>query len=176
MVTPSERKDAALVEYLEESAEMLDRFASGITKFEADQSNKEIIAAIYRDMHTIKGASHLFGFSQIGDLAHTIETCLDPIRKGLASAPPALVDILYDAADVMQQIIAGIQKNSRGARPTKCDSLNNRSNCRAIGERRTSNKPFSRARQGTASCRANGAYNVTTSRRKSKFQSTNCFS
>jgi len=121
MVINSKLKDAALVEYLEESTEMVDRFSAGIAKFEADPGNKEILAAIYRDMHTLKGSSHLFGFSQIAELAHTIETCLDPIRKGLAGAPPALVDILYGAADVIQSLIGGVRETR--AEPDQRDRI-----------------------------------------------------
>lgn len=104
-------KEAALAEYLDECAEMVERFSQNLSTIESGNAGKDTLAAIYRDMHTIKGSSQLFGFSQVGQLAHAMETCLDPVRKGKAKVLPALVDSLYAGIDIISSLLQGIREN-----------------------------------------------------------------
>ncbi len=111
MAITSKLKEAALAEYLDECTEMVERFSKNLSAIESGNSGKEILAAIYRDMHTIKGTSQLFGFSQVGQLAHAMETCLDPVRKGQAKVIPSLVDSLYAGIDIITTLLEGIRKD-----------------------------------------------------------------
>ncbi|MBP9708181.1 MAG: chemotaxis protein CheW [Oligoflexales bacterium] len=113
MTSQSGLKEAALIEYLDECSEMLDRFSKNLALIESAAANPDTLAAIYRDMHTIKGSSQLFGFSQVGQLAHAMETCLDPVRKGQMQASHALVDTLYAGSDIIVTLLAGIKENKK---------------------------------------------------------------
>jgi len=104
---------AALSEYLDECAEMLERFSKNLSVMESGDVSAETLASIYREMHTIKGSSQFFGFSQVGILAHAMETSLDPVRKGVASVSPLLVDSLYQGVDVISTLLAGIRTNKK---------------------------------------------------------------
>jgi two-component system chemotaxis sensor kinase CheA len=103
-------KEAALAEYLDECSEMAERFSKNLLIIESGKSSPEILAAIYRDMHTIKGTSQLFGFTQVGQLAHAMESCLDPVRNGQASVSPALVDTMYAGLDIITTLLKGIRE------------------------------------------------------------------
>lgn len=70
----------ALAEYIGETREMCQRISIGMGLVEKNQHDDETLNSIYRDMHSIKGGSHLFGFKRIGQLAHAMETALDPVR------------------------------------------------------------------------------------------------
>ena len=109
---PSHQK-SSLIEYLDECSEMLERFSKNLGLIESAEPSSETLSAIYRDMHTIKGSSHLFGFNQVGQLAHAMESCLDPVRKGQMNATPALVDILYDGCDMIASLLAGIREHDK---------------------------------------------------------------
>ncbi|KAB8029781.1 chemotaxis protein CheW [Fluviispira multicolorata] len=99
MALTPEAKQSALSEYFDECYEMLERLNKNVSIVEKNGSDKEILAAIYRDMHTLKGSSQLFGFAKIGRLAHVMETCLDPIRKGKTNLSPELLDSIYIGLD-----------------------------------------------------------------------------
>lgn len=101
----------ALSEYLDECCEMLERLGKSLNTIEKGNASKDVLASVYRDMHTIKGSSQLFGFSQIGHLAHAMETCLDPVRKGKMTVPHDMVDRLYDGCDIITNLLAGIREN-----------------------------------------------------------------
>jgi two-component system chemotaxis sensor kinase CheA len=113
MTKNSGLKEAALIEYLDECSEMLERFSKNLALIESTGASVDVLAAIYRDIHTIKGSSQLFGFSQVGQLAHAMESCLDPVRKSQMRASPALVDTLYAGSDIITTLLAGIRENKK---------------------------------------------------------------
>ncbi len=105
-----EIKKAALAEYLDECQEMLERLSKNLNFIEKSGGDNNILAAVYRDMHTIKGTSQLFGFSKIGQLAHVMETCLDPVRKGNINMSYELLTQLYSGMDFITLLLQGVRQ------------------------------------------------------------------
>lgn len=105
--------DASLIEYLDECAEILVRVSKALVIIEQGGGDPETLAAIYRDIHTVKGSSQLFGFIQIGDVAHALESCLEPVRKGRIAVTPNLIDGLYSGCDIMSNLLNGIRETRR---------------------------------------------------------------
>ena len=112
---------SAVMEYIAECREMLERITLTLARLEKGDGGADAIASLYRDFHTIKGSSQLFGYAQIGQVAHAIETSLDPIRKGSAEIHSGLIDVIYAGVDVMGQILAAI--NAHQAEPDFQDQL-----------------------------------------------------
>ncbi|WP_186647320.1 hybrid sensor histidine kinase/response regulator [Fluviispira vulneris] len=113
MAMSAEAKQSALSEYFDECHEMLERLDKNISTVEKNGSDKELLAAIYRDMHTLKGTSQLFGFAKIGRLAHVMETCLDPIRKGKAKLSDELLDSLFIGLDFITHSLDFIKEKQK---------------------------------------------------------------
>jgi two-component system, chemotaxis family, sensor kinase CheA len=113
MTMNQQLKEAALGEYIDECTEMLERITQKMTGLEAGSAGSDVLAGIYRDMHTIKGSSQLFGFAQLGQLAHAMETCLDLVRKGTVKLLPALVDGLFAGVDVISELLQGVRSNKK---------------------------------------------------------------
>jgi two-component system chemotaxis sensor kinase CheA len=57
--------DGVLNEFISEGEEILHRVSDLLQKIEKGGSTNEFIGAIYRDVHTLKGNSQLFGFQKI---------------------------------------------------------------------------------------------------------------
>ena len=55
--------DDIIKDFLVESAENLDQMDRDFITLEEDPSNKEVLARIFRAIHTIKGTCGFFGFS-----------------------------------------------------------------------------------------------------------------
>ncbi|BBH53846.1 chemotaxis protein CheW [Fluviispira sanaruensis] len=115
MAMSPEAKQSALSEYFDECHEMLDRLDKNISTVEKNGTDKELLAAIYRDMHTLKGTSQLFGFAKMGRLAHVMETCLDPIRKGKAKLSDELLDSLFIGLDFITNSLEFIKEKHKEA-------------------------------------------------------------
>lgn len=65
-----------------EAVDILERVEGEIEQMEANPQDKEIINAVFRGLHTIKGNSSFLGLDNITKLSHASETLLDKARKG----------------------------------------------------------------------------------------------
>jgi two-component system chemotaxis sensor kinase CheA len=61
--------------FLIESNENLDRLDQELVKLESSPSSQELLASIFRTIHTIKGSCGFIGFTRLEKLTHTGETC-----------------------------------------------------------------------------------------------------
>ena len=72
--------DAAKVEsFLTNSMEFIDECTSLIS--EASEKDLDTIAALFRSMHTVKGNARTYGFVEIKDIVHEVESSYDALRK-----------------------------------------------------------------------------------------------
>ena len=67
----------------------------------------ESVGAIFRAVHTIKGMSATMGYTPVASLSHELETLLDNVRRGVRSVDAQLMELLFQAADVLEHAIEG---------------------------------------------------------------------
>jgi len=91
--------DAALDTFVEEAKELLDEMEGALLALEDAPDDSETINSLFRAMHTIKGSSGLFGFSEIVAFTHEAETILDQVRNGEKSIDDELISVLLDCKD-----------------------------------------------------------------------------
>jgi two-component system chemotaxis sensor kinase CheA len=109
----SSEMDDVIHEYIAECQEMLDRLNERLSVVEKDPNQSEILRAIARDLHTIKGNSQLFGFLQVGQVAHAMEECLQNLKEAPSDVLPPLVDLILEGLDVIDQLFASIKATSK---------------------------------------------------------------
>lgn len=85
--------------YFEESFEGLDAMESGLLALSSGEPDMETINVIFRAAHSIKGGAGTFGFRDISDFTHVMETLLDEMRSGKRLVTPAAVDLLLRSTD-----------------------------------------------------------------------------
>ena len=74
--------DEIVKDFLIESNENLDRLDQELVKLESEPSSKELLASIFRTIHTIKGSCGFLGFARLEKLAHAGESLLSRLRDG----------------------------------------------------------------------------------------------
>ena len=67
----------------------------------------DAVGAIFRAVHTIKGMSATMGYTPVATLSHEMETLLDAMRRGARDVDPHLMELLFRAADLLEQCIEG---------------------------------------------------------------------
>ena len=97
--------EGALGEFFSECDEILQRITSVLTKLETQDLSQEVVDSLYRDVHTLKGSSQLFGFQRIGLIAHAIEASLEPVRRKKASLDRNFVDQVFKSLDLIYRIL-----------------------------------------------------------------------
>ena len=94
--------DPALAAFEEESREMLAEMERSLLEIEANGSNSDLINAIFRAAHSMKGGAGTFGFTDMTGVAHVLETLLDRVRKNELALTSEMVDAFLQAGDVIK--------------------------------------------------------------------------
>jgi len=97
--------ESALGEFFSECEEILQRVTSVLTRLESHELSSDAIDSLYRDVHTLKGTSQLFGFQRIGLIAHAIEASLEPVRQNKVKLDRQFVDLIFKSLDLIDKIL-----------------------------------------------------------------------
>lgn len=88
--------------FFEEAGENLASYESLLLAIDVESPDDEDLNAIFRAAHSIKGGSATFGFSDVAELTHELETLLDKVRKHELSLTATMVDILLESGDALE--------------------------------------------------------------------------
>jgi two-component system chemotaxis sensor kinase CheA len=103
-------------EFLIESQEGLDRMERCLTDLEERPQDAELIAEIFRAVHTIKGTTGFLGFKRLETLAHAGENLLGLLREGKLIAGHEMITGLLQLLDGLRSILKTIEtENAEGS-------------------------------------------------------------
>ncbi len=102
--------------FFEESEEHLAAMEALLLELDIEQPDAEQLNAIFRAAHSIKGSSGTFGFTDLTDVTHILESLLDRLRKNEIPLRADMVDAFLEAGDVLKTMLAG-HRGDGGADP-----------------------------------------------------------
>ncbi len=102
--------------FFEESFEGLDVMESGLLRLDAG-ADAETINTIFRAAHSIKGGAATFGFVDVADFAHRIETLLDGVRSGARRPSAQLIEPLLRSVDGLREMLVAARDGRAGDVP-----------------------------------------------------------
>lgn len=94
-----------LAGFVDEAQEGLATLDSLFVKLEAEPANLDIINAIFRPVHTVKGNSAFFGLMKVKSLAHEMETLLDLAKQEKLVPNQAIIDVLLEGVDSLKEML-----------------------------------------------------------------------
>ncbi|MDD3018849.1 MAG: chemotaxis protein CheW [Comamonas sp.] len=100
--------------FFEEAAENLDQMEQMLLNLDLSQANDEELNGIFRCAHSIKGGSATFGFTDVAELTHKMESLLDRLRRHEITPIPEMVDALLESADAARSLLARHQSGGEG--------------------------------------------------------------
>lgn len=103
--------DDIVKEFLIESAENLDRLDSTLVELEKSPNNHELLADIFRNIHSIKGTTSFLGFPRLEAVAHAGENLLSKLRDGVLLLNPQITSALLTMVDVIREMLDHIDQN-----------------------------------------------------------------
>ncbi len=95
--------------FFEESAELLEEMERLLLELDVAEPGKDALNAIFRTAHSIKGGSATFGFNEITETTHVLESLLDKLRNDELRLRVDMVDVFLKAVDVIKMQLAGRQ-------------------------------------------------------------------
>ena len=96
-------------EFLVESRENLDLLDRELVHLERDPANREMLASIFRTIHTIKGTCGFLSFSKLEAVAHVGENLLSRMRDGELSLTAEITTALLTMVDAIRQMLASVE-------------------------------------------------------------------
>jgi len=100
--------------FFEEAGENLDQMEQMLLHLNIDTADDEELNAIFRCAHSIKGGAATFGFSDVAELTHKMESLLDKLRRHELKPNSAMVDVLLESADASRDLLACHQSGTAG--------------------------------------------------------------
>ena len=91
--------------FREEAYELLTSLESSLLELEDSPGDMEIVGAVFRAMHTIKGSGAMFGFDDISSFTHDVETVYDLVRNGELAVTGELVNLSLAARDQIKAML-----------------------------------------------------------------------
>lgn len=92
--------------FFEEAGENLDQMEQTLLNVNVEAADDEELNAIFRCAHSIKGGAATFGFSDVAELTHQMESLLDKLRRHELQPTAPMVDVLLESADALRGLLA----------------------------------------------------------------------
>lgn len=88
-----------------ESEEIISKLNNSLLELEKNPNNKDSVLMLFRDAHTLKGASRMVGFDNIQTIAHKMEDIIGLAKENKVSLNLNVVNILYKTVDFLSELI-----------------------------------------------------------------------
>ena len=126
--------------FFEEAGENLDRMEAQLLEIDIEAADDEELNSIFRCAHSVKGGAATFGFADVAELTHQMETLLDKLRRHELRPTAAMVDVLLKSGDALRaqlarhqgssgdavdtgELLVSIRAMSAGQAPTPCAAV-----------------------------------------------------
>lgn len=97
--------DRLIDTFLAEAHELIVDLEKALLQLENDQQNKDAISAVFRAMHTIKGAAGMFGYAAVNEITHHLESIYQDIRDCKREMNEAILRITFKTLDHLRILL-----------------------------------------------------------------------
>lgn len=101
MIEDQELKDL----FKAESEEHLQNLDEGLLLLEKDPHDQQTLEEVFREAHSLKGASRMLGIVKIESISHTLEDILGDAKRGAIVLSPELIDRMYYGLDAIKKLV-----------------------------------------------------------------------
>ena len=101
--------------FFEEAGENLDTMEQRLLTLDIENADDEELNAIFRCAHSVKGGAATFGFGDVAELTHQMETLLDKLRRRELALTAPMVDVLLASGDALKAQLGRHQGNGAAA-------------------------------------------------------------
>jgi two-component system chemotaxis sensor kinase CheA len=107
--------------FFEEAGENLDLMEQMLLNLNLETADDEVLNGIFRCAHSVKGGAATFGFADVAELTHKMESLLDRLRRHELQPNSLMVDVLLESADASRTLLARHQTSDTSAPPSMVD-------------------------------------------------------
>ncbi len=128
--------DRELVDiFVEEGKDLLDHCDGLLSELRSTPEDREVLAGLQRDLHTLKGGARMAGINAIGDLGHSIESLLEAVAANRTEMTRGDVQLLERGFDRLHQLLVHTGEHHAVHMPLDLiNALEARTDGRAVAE------------------------------------------
>lgn len=91
--------------FFEECEELLEALVEGLAAMEENASDMEVVNAVFRAVHSIKGGAGAFALDRLVNFAHTFETVMDKVRSKQLAVNEELMLLFHRSGDQLADLV-----------------------------------------------------------------------
>ncbi|MCB1598507.1 MAG: Hpt domain-containing protein [Xanthomonadales bacterium] len=103
--------------FVEEAVDILDHADGAMAQLRENPEDREPVASLQRDLHTLKGGARMAGLYPVGDLSHAMESLFESIVHGERAASRASIEALEKAFDRLHGMVQRVKVRQAIALP-----------------------------------------------------------
>lgn len=104
-----EADEEILQDFLIEAGEILELLSEQLVELENDPDNADLLNAIFRGFHTVKGGAGFLALNELVDVCHGAENIFDILRTGKRAVTSDLMDVILQALDSVNEMFVKVQ-------------------------------------------------------------------
>lgn len=114
-----------LQDFLVEAGELLERLQEQLVELETKPDDRELLNAIFRGFHTVKGGAGFLALTNMVDVCHVTENVFDVLRQGKRKVTSGLMDVVLQALDSVNSMFKQVRNSEdpSGAEPELLEKL-----------------------------------------------------
>jgi len=101
---PDTMKDLIAI-FKVETEEHLTKLDNGLVELEKQPNNVNLASDLNREVHTLKGAARVFGFTEIQDIAHRIEDIFEEVGGKRAVFSSFMAESIFKGLDAIRAVL-----------------------------------------------------------------------
>lgn len=98
-----------LQDFLVEAGEILELLQEQLVELENNPDDRELLNAIFRGFHTVKGGAGFLALGHLVDACHGAENVFDTLRNGNRTVTSDLMDVILQALDTINAMFSDVQ-------------------------------------------------------------------
>jgi len=96
--------------FIDEATESLNKVELALMQLEAQPNNMDLINEIFRSIHSLKGSGAMFGFSNVSEFVHDLESIYDALRNKSITIDSSLIDLTLKSVDHIKNLLRNNDK------------------------------------------------------------------
>jgi len=105
MTAPIDHDESIRADFLAEAGELIAQLGEQLVGLERHPGERELLNAVFRGFHTIKGGAGFLALEPMVELCHAAEDVFNALRNGALAMDAALMDQVLQAVDLLQQML-----------------------------------------------------------------------
>lgn len=108
-----EMDDEILQDFLVEAGEILEQLSEQLVELEQSPNNFELLNAIFRGFHTVKGGAGFLAIHPLVEICHTAEDVFNILRQGDRQVSSELMDVILQVLDIVNEMFAQVRSGNQ---------------------------------------------------------------